>query len=131
MSATDIDFLALAKAKITEAKSEPEFRCIVNRAYYGAYHYAINIHNLLPAYGTIPPYPAGTHEKLIYQLEHPSFSKQSSEQKYNLSISVGYILRGLKRIRSDADYDLSSSIGENEANNAIAQSESIFSKRLT
>ena len=130
MSVSDIEFLALAKTKIADAKSEPEFRCIVNRAYYGAYHHSINIHNLLPSHGTMPPYPAGTHEKLIYQLEHPTFSKQSSEQKYNLSISIGYILRGLKRIRSNADYDLSSSIGKNEASNAIAQSESIFSKKL-
>ncbi len=131
MSVSDIEFLALAKAKIAEAKSEPEFRCIVNRAYYGAYHYSINIHNLLPSSGMLPTKPAGMHETLIHQLTHPTFSKQSSEQEYNLSISIGYILRGLKQIRSKADYDLSSSIGKNEASNAIAQSESIFSKKLT
>lgn len=129
MSVNEKSFLDLAKSDIRKASGETEFRCIVNRAYYSAYHQSKKLHSLLPAPGILPLRPVGVHERLIHQLLHPSFAKSISESQYNLSLSVGYILKGIKVIRSKADYNLNALINISDATSAITQSESIFSKK--
>lgn len=128
MSISDIEFLNLAKNDLAAAKAESQFRCVANRAYYGAYHRSLNIHKSLPSAGQLPAQSLGVHETLIYQLTHPSFSKVDNEGLYLLSQSVGYILKGLKKIRCHADYTIEEHFNIELAQNAIKQSESIFAK---
>jgi len=126
MSIAPRDILQLAVTKSGNCSTEAEIRCVVGRAYYAAYHHANAFHLSLPSFGIIPDYPCGMHETLIQQLLKPTIKR--AEPAFNNSLSIGYILKGLKHLRNKADYHLDQSVIPNDAQSAIHEAEKILNK---
>ena len=71
MSVTPKEILSLASDLQLAAVSEVEARNSIGRAYYGAYHLALQYSESLPRLGAVPPQELGTHAKLVFQLSNP------------------------------------------------------------
>jgi len=130
MSNSHVELFNMAETIYKSSTSEIEFRTVVNRSYYAAFHHARIFHDALPSVGNAPTHPVGVHEKLIQQLLNPSFSKSSNENVYNLSKSIGYILKNIKKLRTSADYHLDLQVTKTNADTALIQSKSILDKPI-
>ena len=118
MSVSSADFLAFASACQTIG-NEINYRNCVSRAYYGVFHAA------LPVGEANCPDPnahlrLGTHERLCERF------KASSDKDAK---AIGYVLDAMKKARHRADYDLIDTVGQSDANQALANAKA-FATRL-
>jgi uncharacterized protein (UPF0332 family) len=103
---TAAELFASAEQQLKEASTELEYRAVVERAYYAAYHAAASFEEKLPARSAAATGrgTTGSHDALIQRLERPSPTLD-----YGLSViskEVGATLRMLKPHREHAAYDL-------------------------
>ncbi len=124
MSISPRDLLSQARQLASSASTETEFRNVIGRAYYGAYHEADRFHSSLPASGTSPSKPLGVHAKLSHQLQHPRLS--ANDPKYRLSQNIGRHLEWLHQVRVKADYRLGETLGHTECAKVMSRVERVF-----
>src|SRR5688572_29044903 len=87
------DFIATA-VRLSASNRESDLRTAVSRAYYGAYHLALDFVSLA---GVSLPTSADSHEKLVWCLESGG---------HEFAAKVAIRLGLLRRDRNIADYDL-------------------------
>lgn len=120
------DFLLFAESLDPE-DGECALRMIVGRAFYGAYHAALDWHaHALPMQGHDVGSTGGIHQQLINQLSHPDSS--CSKDLGFKSRSLAYGLRELKVWRTQADYYLSEVVTAERAENAKARARVLFAR---
>jgi uncharacterized protein (UPF0332 family) len=124
MSTSGHAFINLADAHMGGANSEDEYRCVVNRSYYGAYHTSKIWHDGLDKPGIHAPSGTGMHEDFLHQLRYPT---TDDADKKTLSKEIEYQLKGLKFQRTQADYKLEAVVTGNDANTALARAKQIVS----
>ncbi|BBU28761.1 hypothetical protein BTHE68_24950 [Burkholderia sp. THE68] len=106
MSIDVSDLLSLAQ-KLSEGKSECEWRAGASRAYYAAYHRALEIADRhLPSCRD----KAGVHVQLERRLVDAG--KKGGE--------LAYMLRELKKVRTQADYRLAIAFEQPDASDFVA-----------
>lgn len=89
-------------------------RCAVGRLYYAAYHEAKDWHGNLPLPGSQGTGPGGgVHQQLINWLTNPDPTLPSETR--NKSKKIGFLLRNTHARRITADYHLSETLGEADA----------------
>ena len=107
MSVTHIDFGEFA-AKLLSSEAEIDWRMSAGRSYYGAFHRAqLSVH-LCP-----------DNENLRYA-SHERVSDRFMRHKTMPARSIAYVLQGMKKIRSVADYELGDNFTQKEAVNQEA-----------
>ena len=121
MSVSPNDLLQLAKELYSRATKEAEFRNVVGRAYYAAYHRAQAFHAALPSLGRVPPKPTGVHDELAFRLSWPTIPE--SDPLFEKSRELGRALRWLHSQRVKADYTIGGPFNSDEAREAIERSE--------
>jgi uncharacterized protein (UPF0332 family) len=100
------DLLTLAD-HLARGVGEPNWRSGASRAYYGAFHKALEVADAnLPANGLA----MGEHERLTERLKSHSMKGRS----------LAYVLIDLKRVRTHADYHLSLGFSQNDATDVVA-----------
>ncbi|MDR5783640.1 hypothetical protein QCE63_29945 [Caballeronia sp. LZ065] len=103
MSSTAQELVEDAAAMLRTAASEPQYRAVCSRAYFGAWHAAHNFHRKLSTPGSVRG-ASGRHEQLIQQLCNPML--QVADSNYALSRAIGRDLIKLREARVTADYHL-------------------------
>ena len=120
------ELLAQATKLLRTASSEVDYRLIIERAYYSAYHTASLAEETLPIRSKAQPQKVGVHEALLQRLERPAehldFGLRTTS-KY-----VGAQLRVFKAMRELATYELKESIGIHQAEAAILKAEDILAE---
>ena len=111
------DLLAHAIRLLGSAKDDLDYRVIIDRAYYGAYHAAGQFEERLPIRSTAVVQKAGSHEALLHRLERPH--EQLDYALKVISKDIGAQLRMLKPLRELASYDLGEGIRIDQAEEAI------------
>lgn len=108
MSIGVADLLALAD-QLANGAVEREWRSGASRAYYGAFHKALEV-----ADANLPPDPLamGEHEKLTERLKTHSMKGRA----------LAYVLIDLKKVRTHADYHLATGFVQNDATDLVAAS---------
>jgi hypothetical protein len=108
MSIDTSDLLRLAQ-QLAAGDSECEWRSGASRAYYAAYHKALDVADLC-----LPPSSAATglHRQLSNRFQ--------AEGKTGARLA--YALVALKRVRTRADYLLAASFSQRDATDAVARS---------
>jgi hypothetical protein len=122
MSIAPADLLAWAQQNATQP--ETGARATVSRAYYAAYHHLKAWHAALPALGSVGGGSGGGfHKELIDQLTNPQVK---DPQKQRTSKSLGYMLKDLRSMREEADYELQLHVDAQKAVDACAKAAKIF-----
>lgn len=130
MSIVESDFLRVASDLLARATHEAEFRSVVGRAYYSAYHRCLGFEGQLPAIGIarLPNRPqgeaGGKHETLYSRLQNPTLGKD--DPRRTLSVKLGCIGAELLRLRVTADYKLAENITQSEATHAVDTANRLF-----
>ncbi|BAO87729.1 hypothetical protein [Caballeronia cordobensis] len=107
MSIEVADLLGLAQ-QLSSGNSECEWRSGASRAYYAAYHKALSVADrCLPQ----SPVSAGQHERLTDR-----YKAEGTKGK-----ALAYMLIDLKRVRTHADYRLSSAFSQHDATDLLAK----------
>lgn len=120
------DFLAHAIKLLKSAGTDQEFRVVIDRAYYGAFHAAQQFEEKLPHRSKYIAEGVGVHEALIQRLERPN-----DQLDYGLKViskDVGAQMRVLKPYRELASYELKETIRVDQAEAAIAGAKDILSE---
>ncbi|MBU9388982.1 hypothetical protein KTE71_15775 [Burkholderia multivorans] len=117
MTVTSTDFLTCAEA-IANGGSEIDHRSAISRAYYSAYHAALEIADL--------HFP--DHEAHIAKGEHQRLSDRFLKSSNPKARGVAYMLIDLKRSRHRADYALSETIVADDATQGIANARKIHAQ---
>lgn len=105
------DILQTAHTILATGSTEADFRASIGRSYYAAYHCCVKFHSTLATPGIAAPSGSGgEHENLIHRLIKPT-----DVSKKQVSLQVGYILRGMKFARHDADYKLAKTFSRQQA----------------
>ncbi|MDR5882896.1 hypothetical protein [Caballeronia sp. LZ032] len=121
MSSTAQEWVECAAALMRHATTEPQYRTVCSRAYYGAFHAANEFHRRLPAPGTVGR-ASGRHDQLIQQLCNPMI--RPNDAKHALSKAIGLDLITLRNARVRADYHP----GENVNHDVAEQSTQLAAK---
>lgn len=120
------DFLAQAKKLLAAAGSDLDYRGVIDRAYYGAYHAAREFEERLPHRSELRTDRVGSHEALILRLECPH-----PKLEYGLLIiskDIGAQLRQLKPLRELASYELTETIRVDQAEAAIEGAKEVLTE---
>lgn len=125
MTVSDHEILGVARKITVTADCEADYRAIVGRAYYSAYHHSLGFHASLDAPGSEPPADVGgVHARLIHRLTHPS----TKNNALNISSrQIGYMLRTMKFERGRADYELTDTLLSGDAQQSIELADRLFS----
>jgi uncharacterized protein (UPF0332 family) len=118
------DLLAQAQKFFASATGDLDYRVVIERAYYGAYHAARQFEELLPHRS--PAVHQSSHESLLQALERPN-----RQLDYTLSVickDVGAQLRMLKPLRELASYELHEAIRVDQAEEAIRAATDIINE---
>jgi uncharacterized protein (UPF0332 family) len=117
VSITINDLVTLA-GQLAGGQSEPEWRSAASRAYYAAFHKALEV-----ADGCLPPNPVaiGEHERLTERLKSHGVKGRS----------LAYVLIDYKRIRTRADYELSMGFSQADAVDLIRACTAFFNQADT
>lgn len=107
--------LRYAEELLASAKTELDYRTVIERAYYSAYHIAVVFEDGLPHRSTIQT-STGSHDALIQRLERPS--PNLDDRLRNISKYVGAELRAFKALRELASYRLEEVIRVDQAEQA-------------
>lgn len=125
MSVTYQDILSLAQDLLRSASKETDYRNVIGRAYYAAYHCCLSFHSALPSPGEKPPAFRGLHERLIYQLGNPTIDK--SDPRCVSSKLLSQKLASLRNRRVTADYRLDLTSRQLDAQDAVIKAAAIIS----
>lgn len=127
MSVESIEFLNSAKEEII-LEGEIHTRNAISRAYYSAYHCALQLNEKIPNHlGMVAN--VGAHEQLISKLvKCPTTSIGIKKEIADKVKSVGYVLRQAKTARHKADYDLSSDLEKSEAEAQLESTKILIGK---
>jgi len=124
MTVSPSDLLSLAKDLNARATKEVEFRNVVGRAYYAAYHKARAFHDTLPVAGRTPSKPTGVHEELAFRLSWPKVPE--TDPRFIQSRDLGKALRWLHSKRVKADYFLDDPVSPDEARDVLNRAEGVL-----
>lgn len=103
MSVSYKDFLNSAEVLLTNPDStEMDFRNLISRSYYAAFHLSREISADLP----MPDGKLGSHEQVIRKFE------QHTDKRFS---KLAILIRQRKSMRATADYDLHLAIKRTEA----------------
>lgn len=118
------DLLAHAIRLLESADSDLDYRVVVERAYYSAYHAARELEERLPQRSGVTTDKMGSHEGLLLRLERPH-----PKLDYGLSIlskDIGAQLRQLKPLREIASYELDETVRVDQAEDAIEAAKDVL-----
>ena len=127
MSITAQDLLAWAEQVSTRSPlQEVDARACISRAYYASFHHCRDWHARWPAPGTFGTgyQPMGTHATLIAQLANPTQIPEPDKLK---SRRRGHMLRALRVMRVQADYELNAPLNAESVQKALQDAKKIFS----
>lgn len=126
MPVTQRQLLNFADQHAKEKEDEAALRAAVSRAYYAGFHASEFFHGNLESKGenAPPDRPLGLHEKLIYQLMHPTIP--SNDPEHTTSRRLGIMCRDIKRRREMADYHLDATVTEDDAEYTCTQAETML-----
>ena len=116
MSICSSDIYKIAEKLSASADCEAEFRAVIGRAYYSAYHKCNEFHSALPSPGLEPDSNQGAHAKLIKRLGSPTVTNGEVKKQSKM---LSYMLQTLKKDRTDADYELSLDIALPDAKRSV------------
>lgn len=120
------DFLNQAIKLLASAGNDPDYRNVIDRAYYGAYHAARQFEEQLPYRSQAAPQNAGSHETLIQRLERPD-----SQLDYGLKViskDIAAQMRMLKPMRELASYELEERVRVDQAEQAVLAAKDILAE---
>jgi hypothetical protein len=120
------DFLAQAIKLLASAGSDIDYRLVIDRAYYGAYHAARQFEEQLPFRCQAVPQKAGSHEALFQYLERPH-----SQLDYGLKViskDIAAQMRMLRPLRELASYELGENIRVDQAEEAVRAAKDIMAE---
>lgn len=120
------DLLAYAVKLLSSAENDLDYRSVIERAYYSAYHAALQFEEQLPYRSQAVPQNAGSHEALIQRLERPD-----GQLDYGLKVvskDVGAQMRMLKPLRELATYKLDESVRIDKAEEAVSAARDIIAE---
>lgn len=120
------DFLAQAIKLQASATTDADYRGVIDRAYYGAFHAARILEESLPHRSQAAVGNFGVHEALIQRLERPN--AQLDYGLKTISKDIGAQMRMLKPLRELASYELDESIRVDQAEQAIAAANDILAE---
>ncbi|TMG75113.1 MAG: HEPN domain-containing protein [Betaproteobacteria bacterium] len=124
--ATPADLLAHAKELLKSAGKDLEYRLVIERAYYAAFHAAQEFEEALPRRSQVSTDKTGSHDGLFQRLECPD-----AKLDYGLRIisqDIGAQMRLLKPLRELASYELHETIRVDQAEAAIAGAEEVMAE---
>jgi hypothetical protein len=124
--ATPEDLLAYAVEKLGSAKGDIDYRVAIEKAYYGAYHAALQFEEALPYRSQLSTEKTGSHDGLIRRLEVPN-----PKLDYGLRIisqDIGAQMRQLKPLREIATYELGATVRVDQVELTIAGAKDIISE---
>lgn len=117
------ELLAQAKKLLASADNELDYRNVIERAYYSAYHAACAFEERLPCRSRVQS-KTGTHDALLQRFECPD-----AQLNYGLQTTSKYVgarLRMFKALRELATYELNETVGVHQAEEAILYAEDIL-----
>lgn len=120
------DFLNQAIKLLESAESDVDYRNVIDRAYYGAFHAAREFEEKLPHRSAAATGKVGSHEALFQCLERPN-----GKLDYGLSViskDVGAQMRMLKPLRELASYELKETIRVDQAEAAIEGAKEVLAE---
>ena len=120
------DLLVQAIELQKAAKKDLDYRNVIERAYYGAYHAALEFEEKLPHRSQAAPRNVGTHESLFQRLERPDPKLEYVLQVISKDIAAQ--MRMLKPLRELATYELKETIRIDQAEEAIMITKDILAE---
>lgn len=111
------DLLAFAVKLLKTAGTHLEYKVVIEQAYYGAYHAALQLEEALPHRSLINTGKTGSHDALFLRLECPN-----SKLDYGLKVisqEIGAQMRMLKPLRELASYEIKESVRVDQAEATI------------
>lgn len=120
------DLLAQAKKLLASAGNDLDYRVVIDRAYYGAYHAVRQFEEQLPYRSQAVPQNAGSHEALLQRLERPD-----GQLDYGLKViskDIAAQMRMLKPLRELASYELGQSVRIDQAEEAVRAATDILAE---
>ncbi|HXM83634.1 MAG TPA: hypothetical protein VN929_17110 [Burkholderiales bacterium] len=120
------DFLAQAIELLKTAGNDLDYRLVIDRAYYGAYHAARQFEEALPHRSQVTTDKTGSHDGLFQRLECPN-----PKLDYGLKVisqDVGAQMRMLKPLRELASYELQETIRVEQAEQAIEGAKDVIAE---
>ncbi|MEH6566958.1 MAG: hypothetical protein V7756_16675 [Halopseudomonas sp.] len=124
MSIAYADFLASAEAIHASSSGEVDYRNTASRAYYAAYHFAVDSAGSVGAAQPLASFVGGTHECLREFYANPASKDVLCRRRQ----SVGYMLRQAHEIRCLADYRLDEGFDSAMAEAQLASCRLIISR---
>lgn len=120
------DLLDHAIKLLASASNDLDYRVVIDRAYYGAYHAALQFEEQLPCRSQADPRNAGSHEALFQRLERPD-----AQLDYGLKMiskDIAAQLRMLKPLRELASYELGERVRIDQAEEAVRAANDILAE---
>lgn len=120
------DFFSQAIKQLASAAGDLDYRLVIGRAYYAAYHAANQFEERLPRRSQVIVQNAGAHENLLQRLERPD-----GRLDYGLKViskDIAAQLRMLKPLRELADYELKETIRVDQAEEAIRTAKDVLAE---
>jgi uncharacterized protein (UPF0332 family) len=120
------DLLAQAIKLLASASNELDYRNVIERAYYSAYHAARQFEEQLPHRSQAVPQNAGSHEALFQRLE-----RSDGQLDYGLKViskDIAAQLRMLRPLRELASYELGERVRIDQAEEAVRAAKDIMAE---
>ena len=120
------DFLNQAVKLLASATNDADYRAVIDRAYYGAFHAARQFEEQLPQRSQATAANTGSHDALFQRLERPN-----AQLEYGLKViskDIAAQMRMLKPLREIASYELDETIRVDQAEAAIAGAKEVFAE---
>ena len=120
------DLLAQAIKLLAAAGNDLDYRVVIDRAYYGAYHAARQFEEQLPYRSQAVSQNAGSHEALFQRLERPD-----AQLDYGLKMiskDIAAQMRMLRPLRELASYELGESVRIDQAEEAVRAAKDIVAE---
>lgn len=118
------DLLDQAIRLLGSARNDLDYRVVIDRAYYGAYHAARQFEEQLPHRSQAVTENTGSHDALLQRLERPN-----GQLDYGLKViskDIAAQMRMLKPLRELASYELGDTIRVDQAEQAIAAAKDVL-----
>jgi hypothetical protein len=120
------DLLDYAIKLLRTAGSHLEYKVVIEQAYYGAYHAALQFEEALPHRSTANTGGSGSHEALFQRLQRPN-----SKLDYGLQViskDVAVQMKMLKPLRELATYELQETLTVDQAEQVIAGAKDVVAE---
>ncbi len=120
------DLLAYAIKLLKSAGNDLDYRVVIERAYYGAYHKARQFEERLPYRSQAVAKDAGSHEALFQRLERPD-----GQLEYGLKViskDVAAQMRMLRPLRELANNELGEKVRIDQAEEAVRAATDILAE---